>query len=74
MCYKKCVLQAISVTKDHTLEKAVYYKNRAAAHLKQQEFEKAIEDCTKGILLPQSTLSSRSLLKNVGYENNSQNV
>ncbi|KAK2726376.1 hypothetical protein QYM36_000721 [Artemia franciscana] len=41
--------KAISVTKDHTLEKAVYYKNRAAAHLKQQEFEKAIEDCTKAL-------------------------
>ncbi|KAK2725490.1 hypothetical protein QYM36_000098 [Artemia franciscana] len=49
MCYKKCVLQAISVTKDDTLEKAVYYKNRAAAHLKQQEFEKAMEDCTKAL-------------------------
>nr|CAH7723397.1 unnamed protein product [Callosobruchus chinensis] len=39
--------KAINVTKGENRSLAVYYKNRAAAHLKQQKYQEALEDCDK---------------------------
>ncbi|CAH1980069.1 unnamed protein product [Acanthoscelides obtectus] len=39
--------KAINVTKGENRNLAVYYKNRAAAHLKQQKYQEALEDCDK---------------------------
>lgn len=41
---------AIKLTTDHN-ELAVYYKNRAAAHLKQGRYQQAVDDCTKSLEL-----------------------
>lgn len=45
----KCYSKAIDLTKDSTLDKAVYYKNRAAVYLKKQQFNKVIDDCSKAL-------------------------
>lgn len=45
----KCYTIAIKRTKEDTSEKAVYYKNRAAVHLKKCEFSEARDDCTAAL-------------------------
>ncbi|KDR23225.1 Unc-45-like protein A, partial [Zootermopsis nevadensis] len=42
----KCYTRALKQTKEDTPEKAVYYKNRAAVHLKKNEYNEARDDCT----------------------------
>ena len=44
-----CYTNAINLTKDDDFERAVYFKNRAAAHLKQLEYEKAVKDCDEAL-------------------------
>lgn len=41
--------KAINLTTTETKELAVYYKNRAAAYLKQEKYEQALEDCNKSL-------------------------
>lgn len=45
----KCYTKAIELAKDDTFDKAIYYKNRAAAHLKKERYEDALEDCTSSL-------------------------
>ncbi|XP_069675241.1 protein unc-45 homolog B [Periplaneta americana] len=45
----RCYTKAIKQTKDDTSEKAVYYKNRAAVHLKKNEYNEAHSDCTSAL-------------------------
>lgn len=40
-----CYTNALKLTKDDNFDKAVYLKNRAAVHLKQKDYKKAIQDC-----------------------------
>jgi tetratricopeptide (TPR) repeat protein len=46
-----CYTKAIKVTKDDEKEKSTYYKNRAQAHLKLENWECAIADCNKALEL-----------------------
>lgn len=41
--------KAIECVKEGTFDKAVYYKNRAAAYLKLDEFKNAMDDTTKAL-------------------------
>ena len=41
--------KAINSVKGEPKELAVYYKNRAAAHLKLKEYKKAVSDCNKSL-------------------------
>lgn len=41
--------KAIECTREDTLEKSVYYKNRAAAYIKLNDFEKAVKDADKAL-------------------------
>lgn len=45
----KCYTRAIKQTKQDTAEKAVYYKNRAAVHLKRNKYNEACNDCTSAL-------------------------
>jgi tetratricopeptide (TPR) repeat protein len=45
----ECYTRAIKQTKEDTPEKAVYYKNRAAVHLKKCEYTEARDDCTSAL-------------------------
>lgn len=45
----ECYTRAIQQTKEDTPEKAVYYKNRAAVHLKKGEYTEARDDCTAAL-------------------------
>jgi len=45
----ECYTRAIQQTKEDTPEKAVYYKNRAAVHLKKGEYTDARDDCTSAL-------------------------
>lgn len=45
----KLYTKAIQSTHDETLEKATYYKNRAAAYLKLKKYEKVIKDATSAL-------------------------
>jgi tetratricopeptide (TPR) repeat protein len=45
----KCYTRAIKQTREDTAEKAVYYKNRAAVHLKKNEYREARDDCTAAL-------------------------
>lgn len=40
---------ALKLVKEENAEKAVYYKNRAAAYLKLHDYEKAIADCDSAL-------------------------
>lgn len=40
-----CYTNALKLVKEDNAEKAIYYKNRAAAYLKLQDYEKVIKDC-----------------------------
>lgn len=44
-----CYTNALKLTKDDNFDKAIYYKNRAAVHLKQQDYQKVIDDCDKAL-------------------------
>jgi hypothetical protein len=44
-------LQAIQVYKNEDFEKAIFYKNRAAAYLKLEKFKKAMDDCSCGMYI-----------------------
>lgn len=45
----KLYTKAINLTPQETRELAVYYKNRAAAYLKQEKYEEALSDCDKSL-------------------------
>nr|CAD7437615.1 unnamed protein product [Timema bartmani] len=45
MCYSK----AINLSKEDNSDKAVYLKNRAAVHLKKNDFKNVEEDCTAAL-------------------------
>lgn len=40
-----CYTNALKLSKENNTEKAVYYKNRAAAFLKLKDYEKVVTDC-----------------------------
>lgn len=44
-----CYTNALRLAKEDNADKAVYYKNRAAAYLKLQEYEKTIVDCDNAL-------------------------
>ncbi|XP_043501307.1 protein unc-45 homolog B [Polistes fuscatus] len=44
-----CYTNALNLTKEESVEKAVFYKNRAATYLKQQDYNKAINDCNEAL-------------------------
>ena len=44
-----CYSKAINLTTDENVEKAIFYKNRAAVYLKQLEYDKAIKDCDEAL-------------------------
>ncbi|XP_076753558.1 unc-45 myosin chaperone [Xylocopa sonorina] len=44
-----CYTNALKLTNEDNSEKAIYYKNRAAVYLKQQEYSKAIKDCDEAL-------------------------
>ncbi|EFN75678.1 protein unc-45 homolog B [Harpegnathos saltator] len=44
-----CYTNALELTKGENTDKAVYYRNRAAAHLKLQEYGKVIADCDSAL-------------------------
>ncbi|XP_076249019.1 unc-45 myosin chaperone [Calliopsis andreniformis] len=44
-----CYTNALKLVKEDNSEKAIYYKNRAAAYLKGEEYDKAIKDCDKAL-------------------------
>ncbi|XP_034183265.1 unc-45 myosin chaperone isoform X2 [Osmia lignaria lignaria] len=44
-----CYTNALKLTNEDNSEKAIYYKNRAAAYLKQEEYNKAIKDCDEAL-------------------------
>ncbi|XP_068978895.1 protein unc-45 homolog B [Bombus flavifrons] len=44
-----CYTNALKLTNEDNSEKAIYYKNRAATYLKQEEYNKAIEDCDEAL-------------------------
>lgn len=45
----KLYTKAINLTKNDTRELATYYKNRAAAYLKQERYEEALKDCDRSL-------------------------
>lgn len=45
----KFYTKAIKLTKEDTTDKSVYYKNRAAVHLKKNEYVEARNDCTAAL-------------------------
>lgn len=45
----KLYTKAINLTPEECKELAVYYKNRAAAYLKQEMFEEALNDCDRSL-------------------------
>ncbi|KAK1127770.1 hypothetical protein K0M31_003256 [Melipona bicolor] len=44
-----CYTSALKLANEDNSDKAIYYKNRAATYLKQEEYNKAIEDCDKAL-------------------------
>lgn len=44
-----CYTNALKLTNEDNSEKAIYYKNRAAVYLKQEEYNKAIRDCDEAL-------------------------
>ncbi|XP_032675627.1 protein unc-45 homolog B [Odontomachus brunneus] len=44
-----CYTNALKLTKEDNSDKAVYYKNRAAAYLKLKEYENVIADCDNAL-------------------------
>lgn len=44
-----CYTKAIKLTGDETNDLAVYLKNRAAAYLKQEKYNEALQDCNKSL-------------------------
>ncbi|XP_072758351.1 protein unc-45 homolog B [Anoplolepis gracilipes] len=44
-----CYTNALSLVKEDNAEKAIYYKNRAAAYLKLLDYEKVIKDCDNAL-------------------------
>lgn len=44
-----CYTNALKLTNEDNFEKAVYYKNRAAAYLKQEKYDKTIKDCDEAL-------------------------
>jgi len=46
-----CYTNALKLVKEDNAEKAIYYKNRAAAYLKLCDYEKVIKDCDNVIKL-----------------------
>ncbi|XP_049797929.1 protein unc-45 homolog B [Schistocerca nitens] len=44
-----CYSRAINLIKGESPDKAVYYKNRAAVHLKKEMFREAMDDCTASL-------------------------
>lgn len=45
----KLYTKAINLTPEETKELAIYYKNRAAAYLKQERYEAALSDCDRSL-------------------------
>ncbi|KAL6433119.1 hypothetical protein ACFW04_006404 [Cataglyphis niger] len=44
-----CYTNALNLVKEDNTEKAIYYKNRAAAYLKLLDYEKVIKDCDNAL-------------------------
>lgn len=44
-----CYTNALKLSKEENAEKAIFYKNRAAVHLKQQHYDSAIKDCDEAL-------------------------
>lgn len=44
-----CYTNALKLVKEDNAEKAIYYKNRAAAYLKLLDYEKVIKDCDNAL-------------------------
>ncbi|XP_076278905.1 protein unc-45 homolog B-like [Lasioglossum baleicum] len=44
-----CYTNALKLANEDNSEKAIYYKNRAAVYLKQEEHNKAIKDCDESL-------------------------
>ncbi|CAD1478878.1 unnamed protein product, partial [Heterotrigona itama] len=44
-----CYTSALKLVNEDNSDKAIFYKNRAATYLKQEEYNKAIEDCDKAL-------------------------
>lgn len=44
-----CYTSALKLANEDNSDKAIYYKNRAATYLKQEEYNKVIEDCDKAL-------------------------
>lgn len=44
-----CYTNALKLKEEDNAEKAVYYKNRAAAYLKLHDYEKVIKDCDNAL-------------------------
>lgn len=44
-----CYTNALKLVEEENVEKAIYYKNRAAAYLKLQDYEKVIKDCNNAL-------------------------
>lgn len=44
-----CYTNALKLTKEDNFDKAVYLKNRAAVYLKQNEYDKVIQDCDEAL-------------------------
>lgn len=49
-----CYTTALNLATEDDLEKAVFYKNRAAVYLKQEEYEKAVNDCNEALKITPS--------------------
>lgn len=48
-----CYTNALKLTTEENTEKAIFYKNRAAVSLKQQNYNKAIKDCDEALKICQ---------------------
>ncbi|XP_078050884.1 unc-45 myosin chaperone isoform X1 [Augochlora pura] len=44
-----CYTNALKLSNEDNSEKAIYYKNRAAVYLKQEEYNKAVKDCDESL-------------------------
>ncbi|CAK9831342.1 Protein unc-45 homolog B, partial [Anthophora retusa] len=44
-----CYTKALKLTNEDNSQKAIYYKNRAAVYLKQEDYNKAIADCDEAL-------------------------
>jgi len=44
-----CYSKAIKLTKEEDKERAVYFKNRAASHLKLENYDLAVQDCNSAL-------------------------